>query len=117
MSSEPVPLVYALEVVILPVTDVDRSVAFYVDGLGFALDVDYAPTPDFRVVQVTPPGSAASVQLGVGLTTAEPGSVRGGHLVVADIVGTHRQLTARGVPVAPLGWRGVTTPAVQDLYR
>ncbi|MBC2865057.1 VOC family protein [Streptomyces mexicanus] len=68
---------YTLEVVILPVTDVDRPLAFYTERLGFHLDVDYGSSPDFRVVQLTPPGSACSVQIGVGLTDAEPGSVRG----------------------------------------
>lgn len=112
-----VALSYRLEVVTLPVADVDRSVAFYADGLGFALDVDYEPTPGFRVVQLTPPGSAASVQFGDGLTDAEPGSVRRGYLVVEDLVATHRELTARGVHVGPLrhkapidDWRGGFEP-------
>jgi hypothetical protein len=76
---------YMLEVVILPVRDVDRSLAFYTERLGFHLDVDYGPSPDFRVVQLTPPGSACSVQIGVSLTDAEPGSVKGLYLVVPDL--------------------------------
>jgi catechol 2,3-dioxygenase-like lactoylglutathione lyase family enzyme len=113
MSSNPTSLRYSLEVVTLPVSDVDRALAFYTNGLGFALDVDYGPDAAFRVVQVTPPGSATSIQFGVGLTPAAPGSGQGGYLVVTDIVETHRQLTARGVPVEPLrhkapvdDWRG-----------
>lgn len=74
-----------LEVVILPVSDPDRSLRFYRDQLGFDLDVDYAPSPDFRVIQLTPQGSSASIQFGVGLTHAPPGSVRGLYLVVADV--------------------------------
>jgi catechol 2,3-dioxygenase-like lactoylglutathione lyase family enzyme len=71
-----------LEVVILPVSDVDKALAFYREKVGFTLDVDYAPTADFRVVQLTPPGSDTSIQFGIGLTDAPPGSVRGLHLVV-----------------------------------
>ena len=59
---------YKLEVIILPVTDVDRSLAFYAEQAGFTLDVDYNPAADFRVVQMTPPGSSCSLQIGVGLT-------------------------------------------------
>jgi catechol 2,3-dioxygenase-like lactoylglutathione lyase family enzyme len=66
-----------IEVVILPVSDPDRSLQFYRDQVGFELDVDYAPAPDFWVVQLTPDGSAASIQFGVGLTDAAPGSLRG----------------------------------------
>jgi catechol 2,3-dioxygenase-like lactoylglutathione lyase family enzyme len=63
-----------LEVVTLP--DPDRSLRFYRDKVGFALDVDYAPTPDFRVIQLTPEGASTSIQFGVGLTDAQAGSVR-----------------------------------------
>lgn len=90
---------YLLEVVVLPVSDVDRSLAFYTERLGFHLDVDYGPGPDFRVVQLTPPGSACSVQFGVGLTDAEPGSVRGLYLVVADLEAARTELTEHGVDV------------------
>jgi catechol 2,3-dioxygenase-like lactoylglutathione lyase family enzyme len=75
------------EVVILPVADPDRSLRFYRDQVGFALDVDYAPAPEFRVIQLTPQGSAASIQFGVGLTGAPPGSLQGLYLVVPDIEG------------------------------
>jgi catechol 2,3-dioxygenase-like lactoylglutathione lyase family enzyme len=65
-----------VEVITLPVSDVDRALRFYVDRVGFALDVDYAPTDAFRVAQLTPPGSSCSIQLGTGLTDAPAGSVR-----------------------------------------
>ena len=78
-----------LEVVILPVMDVERALAFYRDQAGFALDVDYAPSNDFRVVQLTPPGSSCSIQVGLGLTTAAPGSVQGLQLVVDDVEDAH----------------------------
>src|SRR6266542_2702288 len=67
---------YQIQVVTVPVTDVDQAAAFYTQQAGFALDVDYHPAGDFRVVQLTPPGSACSVQFGVGLTDAAPGSAR-----------------------------------------
>ena len=89
---------FRLEVLTLPVADVDRAVRFYT-SLGFGLDVDYRPHDGFRVVQLTPPGSAASVQLGVGLTGAAPGSAQDHYLVVADIEAAHAELAGRGVPV------------------
>ncbi|MBW8710884.1 MAG: VOC family protein, partial [Mycobacterium sp.] len=66
-----------LEVVILPVADPDRSLQFYRDQVGFGLDVDFAPTAEFRVLQLTPQGASASIQFGIGLTDAPAGSVRG----------------------------------------
>lgn len=115
---------YALEVVLLPVGDVDRSLAFYTRQAGFTLDVDHAPREGFRVVQLTPPGSACSVQVGVGLTDAEPGSVRGLHLVVADLEEAHRELTGRGVAVGGIrhkspvaDWRGGFRPGVDPEHR
>src|SRR5262245_11752081 len=81
-----------LELVLLPVSDVDGAKAFYADRLGFTLDVDHQPNEEFRVVQLTPPGSACSVTFGVGITTAEPGSYRGTHLVVEDIEVTREEL-------------------------
>jgi catechol 2,3-dioxygenase-like lactoylglutathione lyase family enzyme len=89
-----------LELVLIPVSDVDRAKAFYTEKLGFALDVDHAPSDEFRVVQMTPPGSACSITLGVGITDAEPGSYRGTHLVVTDIVAARDELIARGVGVS-----------------
>ena len=107
---------FRLEVLTLPVTDVDRAVRFYTSQAGFTLDVDYAPHDGFRVVQLTPPGSATSIQLGVGLTGAAPGSARDHYLVVADIEAAHRELAGRGVPVsAPrhkksVDWQGDYAP-------
>jgi catechol 2,3-dioxygenase-like lactoylglutathione lyase family enzyme len=91
-----------LEVVLLPVADVDRAKSFYTETLGFSLDVDHRAGDDFRVVQMTPPGSACSVTVGVGLTDATPGSVRGTHLVTPDIQATRDELAARGVPISPV---------------
>jgi len=88
---------WTLEVVLIPVTDVDRAKAFYADQLGFHVDVDHHPNDSFRVVQLTPPGSACSISMGVGITDAEPGSVRGTHLVVSDIEAAHAQLVDAGV--------------------
>src|SRR5687768_16473812 len=75
---------FKLELVLLPVSDVARAKAFYTEGLGFNLDVDHQAGDDFRVVQVTPPGSACSVCFGVGIHDGPPGSVTGTHLVVTD---------------------------------
>jgi catechol 2,3-dioxygenase-like lactoylglutathione lyase family enzyme len=72
-------------VLTLPVSDVDRAVRFYVERVGFTLDVDYAPTEAFRVVQLAPPGSSCSIQIGIGLTDEPAGSVRNTYLVVTDL--------------------------------
>ncbi len=108
---------YQLEVVTLPVSDVDRAAAFYIDKAGFTLDVDYHPSSDFRVVQLTPPGSACSIQIGTELTDATPGSTRSTYLAVTDIEAAHRELTGRGVHLsrirhkAPIdGWTGGLRP-------
>ncbi len=90
---------FKLELVLLPVADVDRAKAFYTENLGFALDVDHQPNDEFRVVQMTPPGSACSVTIGIGITDAEPGTYRGTHLVVSDIEAACAQLVERGVEV------------------
>src|SRR5262249_50256841 len=71
---------FKLEVVLIPVADVDRAKEFYVERCGFHLDVDHRPSEDFRVVQITPPGSSCSLTVGVGITDAAPGSYRGTHL-------------------------------------
>jgi len=86
----------ALEVVPLPVTDIDRALAFYVEQAGFILDVDYHPTAEFRVVQLTPPGSACSVQL---VTADSPNRVHTLHLVTTDLAAERAKLIARGVAV------------------
>ncbi len=88
---------WTIETILIPVTDVDRAKAFYADQLGFHLDVDHQASETFRVVQLTPPGSACSITMGVGITDAAPGSVRGTHLVVADIAAAHAQLVKAGV--------------------
>jgi catechol 2,3-dioxygenase-like lactoylglutathione lyase family enzyme len=93
---------YRLELVLLPVADIDRAKAFYTDQCGFHLDVDTSPTEQFRVVQLTPPGSHCSISFGKGLVDTAPGSVRGLHLVVADIEQAHAELTARGLAISPI---------------
>jgi catechol 2,3-dioxygenase-like lactoylglutathione lyase family enzyme len=89
-----------IELVILPVTDVDRARDFYVDKLGFHLDHDHTVSDEIRFVQLTPPGSACSIAFGKGLTTAEPGSVKGMQAVIADADEAHAELTRRGAPVS-----------------
>jgi catechol 2,3-dioxygenase-like lactoylglutathione lyase family enzyme len=92
---------FKLELVLIPVSDVDRAKAFY-EQAGFGVDVDTSPTPDFRVVQLTPPGSACSITIGKGVTTAEPGSYRGTHLVVTDIAAARQELVGRGIEVSEI---------------
>jgi len=91
---------YRLELIPLPVTDVDRAKAFYADRLGFKVDLDVSPSEAFRVVQLTPPGSACSITIGVGIVGTPPGSVQGLHLVVDDIHAARAELVGRGVEVA-----------------
>ncbi|MFC7450378.1 glyoxalase superfamily protein [Rhodococcus daqingensis] len=86
-----------LQLVPLPVSDVDRAKSFYVDKAGFTLDHDHRAGDHFRVVQLTPPGSACSICFGVGIVDTEPGSVKGLHLVVDDIHGARAELAGRGV--------------------
>jgi catechol 2,3-dioxygenase-like lactoylglutathione lyase family enzyme len=111
---------FKLELVLIPVSDVDRAKAFYVEKLGFDLDVDYQPNDDFRVVQLTPPGSACSIAVGKGITGAEPGSYRGTHLVVTDIEAARDELTRSGVEVSgirhmtPSGWVDGVDPEHSD---
>jgi catechol 2,3-dioxygenase-like lactoylglutathione lyase family enzyme len=88
---------FKLELVVVPVTDVDRAKAFYADKMGFTVDVDHAPNEHFRVVQLTPPGSACSITIGTGLSKSEPGSYQGLHLVVTDIEAARALLVERGV--------------------
>jgi catechol 2,3-dioxygenase-like lactoylglutathione lyase family enzyme len=88
-----------LEVVILPVSDVDRAKRFY-GGLGWRLDADFASGEDWRVVQMTPPGSPCSVLFGKGLTTAEPGSVQGTFLIVDDVEAARAELLGHGAGVS-----------------
>ena len=91
-----------LEVVVVPVTDVDRAKAFYADGCGFNVDVDDSPSPNVRIVQLTPPGSGCSVTIGKGIAAMEPGSLKGLQLCVADIDEAHALYTTNGVPVTPI---------------
>ncbi len=91
---------WKLELVIVPVSDVDRAKKFYTEGLGFAEDVDHSVGESFRVVQLTPPGSACSITIGTGLSTATPGSYQGTHLVVKDIEAARAELVERGVEVS-----------------
>jgi catechol 2,3-dioxygenase-like lactoylglutathione lyase family enzyme len=93
---------FKLELVLIPVSDVDRAKAFYVEKLGFKLDVDHQPNEEFRVVQMTPPGSAASITIGIGITDAAPGSYRGTHLVVTDIEAARAELVGRGVDISEI---------------
>ena len=109
---------WTLEVVNVPVADVDRAKAFYAEQLGFAVDVDVSPADGVRVVQLTPPGSACSIGLGTGLAAyeAEPGSIRGLHLVVTDIEAARAELIGRGVDVGEIQdvGRGVTYAGFED---
>jgi catechol 2,3-dioxygenase-like lactoylglutathione lyase family enzyme len=91
---------WKLELVIVPVSDVDRAKKFYTEGLGFAEDVDHSVGDSFRVVQLTPPGSACSITIGTGLSTATPGSYQGTHLVVKDLEAARAELVERGVEVS-----------------
>jgi len=92
---------FKLEVIVLPVSDVDRAKEFYSARLGFAIDVD-TEVNNMRIVQATPPGSACSITFGTGLSTSEPGSVKGLQLVVADIVAARAELAGRGADVSPV---------------
>jgi catechol 2,3-dioxygenase-like lactoylglutathione lyase family enzyme len=88
-----------LELVAIPVSDVDRAKAFYVDKVGFNPDHDHTVSDEVRFVQLTPPGSACSISIGKGVTDAEPGSVRGMQMVVGDIEAAREELTGRGLDV------------------
>jgi catechol 2,3-dioxygenase-like lactoylglutathione lyase family enzyme len=93
---------FKLEVVVVPVSDVDRAKAFYTERVGFPVDVDFAPNEGFRVVQMTPEGSGCSVTIGKGLADMAPGSLKGLQLCVADIDAAHALLAGRGVDVTPV---------------
>jgi catechol 2,3-dioxygenase-like lactoylglutathione lyase family enzyme len=88
-----------LEVVAIPVSDVDAAKAFYTEKVGFDLDHDMRPNEGMRVVQMTPPGSACSVVIGEGMPLGEPGSLKGVQLVVEDIDTVREELAGRGVPI------------------
>ena len=110
---------FSVEVIILPVSDVERALRFYVDQVGFVLDVDYSPNDAFRVVQLTPAGSGCSIQIGKGLTDAPVGSLRNVYLVVTDLEAARSRLLERGVDVTqirhktPIGaWDGGFAPGL-----
>ena len=89
-----------LELVPVPVSDVDRAKAFYVDKIGFNPDHDHRVSDEVRFVQLTPPGSACSIAIGTGLTEMAPGSIKGLQMVVEDAQEAHDELAARGVEVS-----------------
>jgi catechol 2,3-dioxygenase-like lactoylglutathione lyase family enzyme len=91
---------WKLELVVVPVSDVDRAKAFYTDKAGFNADHDYVVSEELRFVQLTPRGSACSIAIGQGLTTAVPGSVQGLQLVVSDIQAARAELLGRGAEVS-----------------
>jgi catechol 2,3-dioxygenase-like lactoylglutathione lyase family enzyme len=109
----------SVEVITILVSNVERALRFYVDRVGFTLDVDYSPNDAFRVVQLTPPGSSCSIQIGNGLTDAPVGSLRNMYLVVTDLEAARSQLLERGVEVdeirhkTPIGaWDGGFEPGL-----
>jgi len=93
---------FKLELVIVPVSDVDRAKAFYTEQAGFNADHDHVVNDDLRFVQLTPPGSACSISIGKGVTEAEPGSIAGLQLVVQDIEAARDELVGRGVEVSEI---------------
>ena len=114
----------SLEVITLPVSDVERALRFYVDQVGFTLDVDYSPNDAFRVVQLTPPGSSCSIQIGRGLTDAPAGSLREVYLVVTDLEDARSRLLQRGVGVGEIrhkvpidAWDGGFAPGIDPARR
>ncbi len=110
---------WTLELVVVPVSDVDRAKSFYMDKLGFKLDVDRQMTETFRIVQLTPPGSACSIAIGTGadMAVSKPGSLKGLQLVVNDLRAARAQLVERGVactPVQVFAEEGGPRPARED---
>ena len=91
-----------LELVAVPVSDVDRAKAFYTDKVGFTADHDHTVSDEIRFVQLTPPGSACSIAIGRGIVDGEPGSVRGLQMVVADVEAAHAELVKRGAEVSDI---------------
>jgi len=115
---------FSVEVITLPVSDVERALRFYVDRVGFTLDVDYSPNDAFRVVQLTPPGSGCSIQIGRGLTDAAAGSLRNIYLVVTDLAAVRSHLLERGVEVGEIrhktpidAWDGGFAPRLDPTHR
>jgi predicted enzyme related to lactoylglutathione lyase len=115
---------FSVEVITLPVSDVERALRFYLDQVGFTLDVDYSPNDAFRVVQLTPPGSSCSIQIGRGLTDAPAGSLREVYLVVTDLEDARSRLLERGVGVGEIrhkvpidAWDGGFAPGLDPARR
>jgi catechol 2,3-dioxygenase-like lactoylglutathione lyase family enzyme len=93
---------WKIEVIVVPVSDVERSKAFYSEQVGFVVDVDRQVNENFRVVQMTPPGSACSVTIGTGLNPSPPGTLKGLQLVVTDVARARQELVDSGVDVSPV---------------
>jgi len=115
---------FSVEVITLPVSDVERALRFYVDRVGFTLDIDYSPNDAFRVVQLTPPGSGCSIQIGRGLTDADVGSLRNIYLVVTNLAAVRSHLIERGVEVGEIrhktpidAWDGGFAPGLDPAHR
>ena len=96
------PLQMKLELVFVPVSDVDRAKAFYTEKIGFNADYDHQVSEEMRFVQLTPPGSACSIAIGTGLTEMEPGSVKGLQMVVEDVAAVREELLRRGAEVSEI---------------
>lgn len=107
---------WTLEVVVVPVSDVDKAKEFYSTGMGFGVDFDVEPAPGTRIVQLTPPGSSCSIVFGTALDTMEPGLLRGPQLVVRDLRAAREELLARGVDVGEIqvAGPGGFRPATED---
>jgi catechol 2,3-dioxygenase-like lactoylglutathione lyase family enzyme len=114
---------FSVEVITLPVSNIEQAIRFYGDQRGLKLDVDYSPNDAFRVVQFTPPGSGCSIQFGKGLTDAPAGSVRNVYLVVSDIEAVRSLLLERGVEVSEIrhktsvgAWNGSFAPGLDPAH-
>lgn len=114
-ETTPSSLPLKLEIVVIPVSDIDRAKDFYTK-LGWRLDADFAAGDDFRVIQLTPPGSGCSIIFGKNVTAAAPGSAQGLYLIVSDIEAAHAELSSRGAPIseifhgAAVGYGGTDEP-------
>ena len=111
---------WTIELVVVPVSDVDRAKAFYLDQAGFELLVDHSAGPEFRVVQMAPPGSACAIAFGIGIGQMAPGSLQGLHICVNDIEAARDELVRRGAPVGDifhLGETGTSAPGVDPERR
>src|ERR1700722_9739447 len=100
-ASRPVAIDMKLEVIVIPVSDLDRAKRFYGD-LGFSLDLDYTAGNGFRMIQATPPGSGCSIIFGKNVTAAAPGSAQGLHLIVSDTAAPREELIRRGIEISEL---------------